>query len=73
MTACVEAAATAVRDPGAARPTGNNRARTAIGTTDDYEETCCLGMGAFDAVVKARQTVAIKRLAAGEFCSQMVT
>jgi cell division cycle 2-like protein len=78
MTACVEAAATAVRDPGAARPTGNNRARTAIGTTDDYEETCCLGMGAFGAVVKARhratgQTVAIKRLAAGEFCSQMVT
>jgi cell division cycle 2-like protein len=76
MTACVEAAATAVRDPGAARPTGNNRARTAIGTTDDYEETCCLGMGAFGAVVKARhratgQTVAIKRLAAGEFCSQM--
>jgi hypothetical protein len=35
-------------------------------------------MGAFGAVVKARhratgQTVAIKRLAAGEFCSQMVT
>ncbi|CAD6206992.1 unnamed protein product [Miscanthus lutarioriparius] len=77
MAACVQAAATAVRDPSAVLPTRNNRAGIAIGTTDDYEETCCLGMGAFGAiVVKARhrstgQTVAIKRLAAADFCSQM--
>ncbi|XP_002466317.2 putative cyclin-dependent kinase F-2 [Sorghum bicolor] len=75
MAACVEAAATGVRDPGAAR---NNRARAriAVGTTDDYEEICCLGMGAFGAVVKARhrgtgQTVAIKRLAAADICGEM--
>ncbi|KAG0547232.1 hypothetical protein BDA96_01G062000 [Sorghum bicolor] len=76
MAACVQAAATAVRDPSAARSTRNNRARI-IGTTDDYEETCCLGMGSFGAVVKARhratgQTVAIKRLAAAaDICSEM--
>jgi cell division cycle 2-like protein len=76
MAACVQAAATAVCDPSAARPTRNNRAGIAIGTTDDYEERCCLGMGAFSAIVKVRhratgQTVAIKRLAAADFCSQM--
>ncbi|CAN6298324.1 unnamed protein product [Urochloa humidicola] len=62
--ACVEAAA-APRHPGA-QPT-RKRMRVAMGTTEDYEETRCLGEGSFGAVVKARhrvtgENVAIKRL-----------
>jgi cell division cycle 2-like protein len=47
--AFVEAAA-----PAASQPT-RKRVRVAMGTTDDYaEEACCLGAGAFGAVVRAR-------------------
>ncbi|CAN6304076.1 unnamed protein product [Urochloa humidicola] len=52
--ACVEAAA-APRHPGA-QPT-RKRMRVAMGTTEDYEETRCLGVGSFGAVVKARHRV----------------
>ncbi|CAN6291974.1 unnamed protein product [Urochloa humidicola] len=50
----------------AAQPT-RKRMRIAMGTTEDYEETRCLGEGSFGAVVKARhrvtgENVAIKRL-----------
>ncbi|RCV41555.1 hypothetical protein SETIT_9G145800v2 [Setaria italica] len=52
--ACVEAAAAAApRHQAAAQPT-RKRTRVAMGTTDDYEETCCLGQGAFGAVIKGR-------------------
>ncbi|PAN45806.1 hypothetical protein PAHAL_9G143800 [Panicum hallii] len=61
MASCVEAAAVG-------RPT-RKRMRVAMGTTEDYEETCRLGEGAFGAVIKARhratgQPVAIKHLGA---------
>ena len=64
MAACVVAAAASA----AGRPT-RKRTRVAMGTTEDYEETCRLGEGAFGAVVKARhratgRPVAIKRLGA---------
>ncbi|RLN30601.1 putative cyclin-dependent kinase F-2 [Panicum miliaceum] len=52
MTACVETAAAPHR--AAAAPRSRKRMRVAMGTTDDYEETCRLGEGAFGAVVKAR-------------------
>ncbi|RLN40332.1 putative cyclin-dependent kinase F-2 [Panicum miliaceum] len=63
MAACVETAAAA-----AGRPT-RKRTRVAMGTTEDYEETCRLGEGAFGAVIKARhratgRPVAIKHLGA---------
>ncbi|KAG2546996.1 putative cyclin-dependent kinase F-2 [Panicum virgatum] len=65
MAACVVEAAAAAA---AGRPT-RKRTRVAMGTTEDYEETCRLGEGAFGAVVKARhratgRPVAIKRLGA---------
>ncbi|OEL18540.1 putative cyclin-dependent kinase F-2 [Dichanthelium oligosanthes] len=68
MAACVASAdvAGADRHDAAAQPT-RKRMRVAMGTTDDYEETSCLGKGAFGAVVKARhratgRAVAMKRL-----------
>ncbi|KAL6893609.1 hypothetical protein ACP4OV_007707 [Aristida adscensionis] len=47
----------------------HKRRIVAVGSTDEYEELCCLGAGGFGAVVKARhratgKTVAIKRLIA---------
>ena len=50
MAACVVEAAAAAA---AGRPT-RKRTRVTMGTTEDYEETCRLGEGAFGAVVKAR-------------------
>jgi cell division cycle 2-like protein len=51
--ACVEAVAAFPRHHAAAQPT-RRRTRVAMGTTDDYEETCCLGAGSYGAVVKGR-------------------
>ncbi|GJM96083.1 hypothetical protein PR202_ga12891 [Eleusine coracana subsp. coracana] len=46
-----------------------SRKRFAVGSTEEYEETCCIGEGGYGTVVKARhrvtgQVVAIKRLGA---------
>ncbi|GJN23840.1 hypothetical protein PR202_gb11527 [Eleusine coracana subsp. coracana] len=46
---------------------GCSRKRFAVGSTEEYEETCCLGEGGYGTVIKARhrvtgQFVAIKRL-----------
>ncbi|OEL19646.1 hypothetical protein BAE44_0019334 [Dichanthelium oligosanthes] len=64
--ACVEAAVAAglARQHAATGPT-----RVTMGTTDDYEEICCLGEGAFGPVVNARhratgRAVAMKYLSA---------
>ena len=55
MTACVETAAAPHRLGAAAAPRTRKRTRgVAMGSTDDYEEICRLGEGAFGAVVKAR-------------------
>ncbi|CAD6205986.1 unnamed protein product [Miscanthus lutarioriparius] len=64
--------ATGASRPGVAAAAGattyNKRSHVdAFGSTDDYEEMCCLGKGAFGAVAKARhrvtgETVAIKRI-----------
>jgi len=64
MAACVVEAA-APRH--AAAQQTRKRTRVAMGTTDDYEGACCLGEGAFGAVVMARhrgtgRTVAMKYL-----------
>ncbi|KAG0548363.1 hypothetical protein BDA96_01G160500 [Sorghum bicolor] len=61
-------AAAAAAAAAGATTTYNKRSRVdAFGSTDDYEEMCCLGKGAFGAVAKARhrvtgETVAIKRI-----------
>jgi len=55
MTACVETAAAPHRLGAAAAPRTRKRTRgVAMGSTDDYEEICRLGEGAFGAVVKTR-------------------
>ena len=67
MAASVKTAA-AVCDPTAAVKPGLKRKRIPVGSMDQYEfeDTCCLGVGGFGAVFKARhratgQTVAMKR------------
>ncbi|KAF8723724.1 hypothetical protein HU200_021689 [Digitaria exilis] len=67
MAASVDPAAAAVRTHATTtRPGGLKRKRTAVGSTEQYEEISRLGEGAFGSVIKARhratgEIVAIKR------------
>ncbi|OEL36215.1 putative cyclin-dependent kinase F-2 [Dichanthelium oligosanthes] len=64
------AAAGLARHHAAAQPT-RKRMRVAMGTTEDYQETCCLGEGSFGAVVKARHR-ATGRAVAMKYLSEPV-